>query len=48
LSTRNEAEPREEPSLQGNLDPKSMRLSSQENPSKKERSHAKHYENGLS
>jgi len=30
------------PSLQGNLEPKSMRLSNKENPSKKERSHAKH------
>ncbi|QCE04556.1 hypothetical protein DEO72_LG8g2592 [Vigna unguiculata] len=30
------------PSLQGNPEPKSVRLSSQENLSKKERSHAKH------
>jgi len=36
------------PSLQGILEHKSMRLSSEENPPKRERSSAKHQDKGLS
>jgi len=47
MNTRNGAEPHEKNLFARKLETKSMRLSGQENASKKERSHAKHQDKGL-